>query len=315
MQLLVDFNNLLMRNFFAARRDIEDIGYGYLKHIIINSLFYLCKKFDPEEVVIAVDSGKYNWRKKVYPLYKQNRKDRREEQDDIDWESLFAEADQLLKELKVYFPFYVLKVQYMEADDIIGVFAKEHQHTKKVIVSSDKDFIQLLKYKNIQLFNPIESNYIQCDDPKRSLKIKILSGDGGDNIPNIFKDFVGDKTVTKRMGEKTAEQYVDGKKDFKILLESDEEVSKSDNDGKELFNERIKRNLKRNKTLIDLSLTPKKLCDTLLELYEDYEISNGKDIFKYFHKNSMREFINRIDEIEVYIKKLNEYNRNKTIFN
>lgn len=322
MQLLIDFNHLSYRNFFVARKDIEDVGWNYFKHLMIQSIFHLCRKFEPTEVVIAADS-KQNWRRKIYPDYKANRKEKRDEQDHIDWDGLYSTMDDLFKDLRCYFPFYVLKVNYMEADDIIGAIAKQDQGEKKIIVTSDTDFKQLLKYNNVSVFDPIKGVYLESEDPEKELKVKIICGDSGDNIPNIIRRKMGDESVTKRLGEKTAQKMVESPELLKELyndttpiLENDKPVMITENgcDFQLTIGKQAKLGFKRNTILIDLQYTPAKLIETLNQTLEDYIMADGKQIFQYVSENKFREFVNKISDYEPIIKTLvDSYNQKKVL--
>ena len=320
--VLVDFSHLAYRSFFSCRTDIEDVGWGFFKHVMYNSIFSFCYKFNPDRIIIAADS-KMNWRKKVYPSYKGNRKEKRDLQDDVDWEGLYGAMDELLKEMSVYFPFMVLRIQYMEADDIIGAYVKYHQDETSVIVTSDNDYIQLLQYKNASIYDPMQGKFKKSTDPLKDLKVKILSGDNGDNIPNIIKRTMKD-TVKKRLGEKTAEKMVESPEKLKdlfnddtlILEENGDTAYITENDQKiELtIGKQAKLGYKRNSILIDFNHIPDKLVQIMNNTIDDYIMPDGKNIFKYFSKNKFREFINKMDYVEKAIQPLIVFNEQQKAF-
>lgn len=321
--LLIDFNHMAYRSFFGARKDIDDIGWGYLKHVLLGSIFKMCDKFNPDEVIIASDSTS-NWRKQFYPEYKQNRKEARDKQDDVDWVAMFSMMDETLSDLKAYFPFKVLKIKFMEADDVIASIIKHYPTNDYVVVTSDSDYIQLLQYKNVKIYDAMKGIMMKSDDPLRELKIKIIAGDTGDNVPNILKEVVGDDTVKKRLGEKTAEKYVDSPEEFKKLMEDSTKVLNEkgeeiliESDGKQIpvtLGIRAKKGYKRNTILIDLNYTPAKLVEVLKSEYESYVCPDGSGIFMYITKNNFREFTNNSEKIERVVKKIVEYNKSREIF-
>ena len=138
--LLVDMNNLVSRCIYAtpviAEKEL-DIKYQLWKYIIFESLLGTIRKFKPQEIILCVDSPN-SWRKDIYPIYKQNRTEKREE-DDFDWERFYNEYNAYLEELKIL-PFNILKVPRTEADDIIGVLAIYLQNTNVIIISTDRDY-------------------------------------------------------------------------------------------------------------------------------------------------------------------------------
>lgn len=196
---LIDFGHLSSRIMHTAvsqsnpkvdkttgKFNTSDWGNMYI-HLLLKNLSYLKMKFESEygELVICVDN-KDNWRKEIYPDYKGNRSKKRSESN-IDYESFYKLQDEILDELDQHFPFKVIKVDRCEADDIVGVLAKEYaRYEKTVVISSDKDFKQVLEY-GAKLFDPIAKVFVSMSaDELKEWKIEhILGGDDADNIPNI----------------------------------------------------------------------------------------------------------------------------------
>jgi 5'-3' exonuclease len=325
--LIIDFNHLAYRSLFGAKKDILDVGFGYFKHVILSGMFSLIRKFSPDEVVIAVDSNT-NWRKQVFPEYKATRKEKRDAQEDINWADVFATMEELVEELKGFFPFKVMTIKYMEADDIIASLVRLYKTKNWIVVTSDSDYIQLLRYDNVKVYDAMKGGFMKSEDPLRELKIKILAGDSGDNVPCILKESTSE-TIKKKgkkdpvrvtLGEKGAEDYLDPV-EFKKLME-DSTVLLSEN-GEALMNEssqvtigeRAKKGFKRNSILIDLQNVPEKLMIACKNEYEDYEMPDGKMIFQYFVKNKFHEFIGKAEVIEQSIKSLYEnYSKEKEMF-
>ena len=157
--ILVDMNQIavanVMMHLHMTKKD-EPEG-SMVRHMILNSLRMYRTKFKEEygELVLCYDSKHY-WRRDIFPLYKYNRKKGREESDK-NWDSIFEVLNQIRDELKEFFPYKFLEVYGAEADDIIAVLCGELQYDngKTLIVSGDKDFIQLQKYKNVSQYSPI----------------------------------------------------------------------------------------------------------------------------------------------------------------
>jgi 5'-3' exonuclease len=294
MIVIFDLNHVAYRCLYAARRDINDVGWQYFKHIMFNQVINTAKKFNADEVVLMVDD-KDNWRKKVYLEYKENRKEARAKQTDIDWNSFFTSYREFVEEVKTYFPFYVLQQKYLEADDQAGIFAREWQSFEKIIVTSDTDYLQLLKYKNLKIYDPIKAKFLVCDDPIKELKIKILTGDAGDNVPSI-KERVGEKTAEKIVNEgKLAEMFEDKTPFF------------TKEDGSVItFGEEYKERYKRNLLLIDLDKTPEALVKAFKNTIKSYEMPSGKEIFHYFSKNKFRELMRNIGSLDGLVKRIQE---------
>ena len=154
--------------------------------------------------MICHDGGKY-WRKDVFPHYKANRKKSREKSD-LDWNAVHGIMDRLYREVSVTFPYKNIKIEKVEADDIIAILcAKYHTEENIVIVSSDKDFQQLQKYPNVRQYNPMKKEFMKCEDPENFIIEHILKGDSSDGIPNILSDddtFVVEDKRQKPCGKK-----------------------------------------------------------------------------------------------------------------
>ena len=133
-------------------------------------------------------------------------------------------------------------MQGAEADDIIAVLAKNIDE-KMMIVSGDKDFIQLHKYKQVRPSSPILKKIVNRKDPIDYIKVNILKGDSSDGIPNVLSNdnvFVEGLRQRPLSKKKIAEWAGPLCEQF---LPSDE----------------AKRNYQRNKKLIDLKESPDEL--------------------------------------------------------
>jgi 5'-3' exonuclease len=179
----------------------------------------------------------------------------------------------------------------MEADDIAAIIARDYQKYEKIIVTSDGDYTQLLKYNNVKIWDPIKMAFVKSDDPQKDLQIKILMGDKGDNIPS----------VKPRVGEKTAEKLMNNPDLLKEMF-SDTTPSYTQKDGTVVtMGEEYREKYKLNTALIDLSRIPDVLTNALKKNMAEYQLPSGKDIFTYFSKNKFREFMRRMQEIEQII--------------
>ena len=156
--ILVDLSQLLVASTFVSMKKGEtEVDIGKLRHLILNSLSKYRKQYANEfdELVICCD-GSLSWRKNVFPYYKIGRKTGREESP-LDWDQIFGCFEQLKKELKETFPYKLLQIDRAEADDIIGTLVMERKFSspKTMIMSSDKDFIQLQRYHDVFQYSPV----------------------------------------------------------------------------------------------------------------------------------------------------------------
>jgi 5'-3' exonuclease len=248
--------------------------------MVLNIIRNHLKNFRSEygEVVLCCDNRKY-WRKEFFPFYKASRKKNREKSD-LDWHLIFDILAKLKQELKENFPYKVIDVEGAEADDIIGTLVPIYSaHQKILILSSDGDFLQLQMYgENVKQYNPSQKKFIKSKDPLLELKEKIIRGDKGDGIPNIFSPsdcFVRElrqKPITQKVIEKyLAEHYG------------------------EWEDESAKTGFSRNQTLIDLRNIPGDIKQKIINTYEETKPAKGK-LLNYFIEHKLKNLMEVIEE-------------------
>lgn len=258
----------------------KEVSIDLVRHIILNSLRSYRSKFSEEngELVLCYDSRNY-WRKKFFPQYKQHRKKSRESSG-FDWNSIFNALNQIKEELIENFPYKVLEVTGAEADDIIATLCEKFNDSENImIVSGDKDFIQLQKYEKVKQYAPIQKKWVNGVDPKRYIKEHILKGDRGDSIPNFLSP---DDTFINGIRQKPISKK---KLDYWI-----------DSDPKGFCNEYQFRNFQRNQRLVDFDYIPKEVEENILSEYNSVETAGRHKILNYFIKNKLKDLIGQIQE-------------------
>jgi len=273
-------SNLLMQLGNHTNAEIEE---GMVRHMVLNSLRSYRTKFGPEygELVIACDNTNY-WRKQYFPYYKANRKKARDNSD-LDWKAVFECLNKIRQELKEFFPYKVVDIESAEADDIIGTIANNYGSEldfgeKILILSGDKDYIQLHKYSNVKQYDPTRKKWVTHNDPQQYLKEHILRGDSGDGVPNVLSSdncfVVGERQ--KPLTAKRLEQHLNLKPE-----EMDSMVS---------------RNYYRNEKLIDLNFTPKELQEKIMESYNSQTNKNRSKLMNYFIANKLKNLLEHIND-------------------
>ena len=173
--ILVDISQLLVAStFMSMKKEETEVDMKKLRYMILNSLRMYRKKHANEfgELIICCD-GRFSWRREVFPHYKAGRKTGREASP-LNWSQIFGCFDQMLKELKETFPYQLIRVDTAEADDIIGtlVIRQRKEDEKTLIISSDKDFIQLQREDNVFQFSPAAKKWINGVPAGRMHRIK-----------------------------------------------------------------------------------------------------------------------------------------------
>ena len=277
--ILLDYSQTVIGSFMAMGRGKPVVEEDLLRHTILNTIRMFRNQFTKEfgEMVICCD-GKDNWRKKVFPEYKANRRKNRED-DPTDWKTLFELLHEMRDDISKYFPYKVMHVDEAEADDIIAVIVRELSEEPTLILSSDKDFIQLQKFDNVKQWSPLQKKFI-VGDPVESLFDKTIRGDTGDGVPNILSS---DDTLITEGKRQTPVR----KKNMELWRGKKPE---------DYCNEAMLRNYHRNKTMVDLGETPKSICINIINQYQSQEVGDRSQLLNYFVDKRLKNLMEVIEE-------------------
>lgn len=280
--IIFDLNQVMISNLMAqiGNHTNTEIEESLLRHMVINSIRMNVARFKDTylEVVIACDDKNY-WRRDVFPHYKAHRK-RDREKSELDWNLIFRTLNKIRDEIKEYFPYKVIQVDRAEADDIIGALVREFPNQEILLLSGDKDFIQLHTNPNVKQYSPITKQYIKHDSPDTYLKEHIIKGDRGDGIPNIASY---DDTFVSGSRQKPVRKAL-----YQRLIETD-----LDNISEEF--KQFERNFKRNKMLIDLNETPQEIVNQTLNQYYSQHNKQNK-ILEYLMKFKLKTLVEKIGD-------------------
>ena len=269
--------NMRMSGVFDKDKEPQDIEEDMVRHMILNSIRMYRTMFKEKhgEVVLAYDSKHY-WRRDIFPEYKASRKKGRENNQE-QWDKIFNFLGRLKKEFKEMLPYKFIEVYGAEADDIIGTLCREYQDQKTMIISGDKDFIQLQKYDNVSQYSPITKKMVNGHNPSTYIKEHILKGDTGDGIPNVLSP---DHT------------FVEGLRQRPLSKTKIESWKKSETG----MSDEVKRNYQRNQRLIDLDNTPKDLQQSILDTFNEAPCGDRSKILTYFIENKLKELTDSIGD-------------------
>jgi DNA polymerase-1 len=222
--VLIDGNSLLHRAYHAfpplttPKGELINAVYGFS-----SMLLSVLDKLSPTHVAVAWDVKGPTFRKVEYSEYKANRGP----MDD----SLADQIDRT-KEVVTVLSIPQFGLEGYEGDDIIGTLARTATDENKdkdvqvVIVTGDRDSLQLIKDRQIVVYLPIQNHNAQSvvfDEtkvvetygmkPKQMIDLKSLMGDTSDNIPGV-----------KGIGKVTASKLVQQYGGLKNIYEKIEEV-------------------------------------------------------------------------------------------
>lgn len=243
------------------------------------------KKYRDEygQMVLACD-GFNTWRKEFFPEYKAARKKNRSASD-LDWNNIFTSLNEIREEIKENLPWKVLHLDNTEADDIIATLTMQTQefgqHEPVMIISSDKDFIQLHKFNNVKQFSPIQKKLVQDNNPRIYKWNHIMRGDSGDGIPNVLSP---DDTFV-------SEQHQNQLRQTRV----DEWINNID-DLRELMGDEVYRNFQRNQTLIDFDYIPEPIQTNIINTFNETKPAARMKVLTYLINKRCNQLIECVEE-------------------
>lgn len=200
MILLLDASNLAYRAMFTLdlthRGKDVSILYGTL-----NMIAALLRKYHARYVIACFDYGISTFRRGILPQYKAHRK----KDESRDWESIYAQMDELCNDILPMHGIMVIRQRNIEADDFLAQAALLSSD-RPYIVSTDNDLLQCVSNR-VSVLNPIKGKIYDLDSfeqefgfpPEYYLLYKIFLGDSSDGVQGVKG--IGPKTATKIIKE------------------------------------------------------------------------------------------------------------------
>ncbi len=193
---LIDGSAYIFRAFYGVRHHLTNSKgmptnalYGFT-----SMLMKVVREEQPDYLAVVFDSKEKTFRHDLYPKYKANRGEPPE-----DLKAQFPFFERLVDSFNIV----SLRQDGFEADDIIGTLALagEKEGMRVVIVSGDKDMMQLLSPNVVMLDTMKEKTIGEPEvkekfgvEPARVIEVLGLMGDSSDNVPGV--PGVGPKTAT-----------------------------------------------------------------------------------------------------------------------
>ncbi|MGM0644106.1 MAG: DNA polymerase I [Thermodesulfobacteriota bacterium] len=220
---LIDGSAYLYRAFHAikglktSRGHPTNATFGFTR-----ILLKLLNDKHPEYVGMFFDAKGPTFRHEIYKEYKANRPPM-----DEDLATQIPDIKEVVRAMNIP----IVEKQGMEADDLVGTFARMavEKGFKVVMVTGDKDFIQLVNQDCI-IWDPMKDIIIDVDTvrteygllPDQFVDMLGFAGDSSDNIPGV--PGVGPKTAMKLVAEhgsmKGVYENIDSLKSKKKLYEN-----------------------------------------------------------------------------------------------
>lgn len=282
--IIVDYSGIAISSVVVQKLAIEE---NLIRHFILNTLRMYNKKFrkDYGQMVIACDSS--TWRRQYFPNYKFKRREGREkdEVEKANWDEIFRIIGMVREEIEQNLPYRVVKVDGAEADDIIGALALETQefgkHEPVMIVSADKDFVQLQKYKNVKQYSPMQKKFVTEKNPNTFLLEHVFKGDSSDGVPNVLS---GDDV------------FVEGVRQSPVTRKKMDHWIENADRLEDIMEPEVYRNYVRNRKLIDLTEIPVDLRQDIINTYETQEDTPNSRVLKYLISKRCKNLISDIED-------------------
>ena len=289
MAILIDYSQVVIASCLAFGSDMDKgkdtkKAIDIIRHATLSTLLKYKADYGSKygEIILCADGGK-NWRRDYFPYYKAARKGKREESK-TDWKTIFTFASELLEELRTIFPYRAIRVDEAEGDDIVAVLTKYLSENDVVqeglietaapilIVSSDGDFKQLHKFKNVRQWNPLMKKFVSKPEPDFLLE-KVIKGDAGDGVPNVLSN--DDIFMVEGRQKPVTAKVMDRFKNQTGLSDVDQ------------------RNFQRNRTLIDFDYIPNEVQGKILSVYHEQQPKRDLNaIMNYLMEHRCRLLLN-----------------------
>ena len=292
--VIVDGNSVLYRAFYALpllsneNGEFSNAIYGFANQIV-----KIITDIKPTHIIVAFDAGKHTFRNDMFDGYKATRKPMPEE-----LRSQILPLREMLSFMKIQF----VDLPEFEGDDVIGILCDKYKNYKKIIITSDRDTLQLIDKNTTIYFNKKGVSEIKIMDeksfaeeykiePKAIVDLKALQGDSSDNIPGA-----------KGVGPKTALDLLQKYGNVENLFENLSELPESTR--KKL--EESKDNVFLSKKLATIVRDGSKLECELDDA--KYEFPFSSEVYSFMQKYAFRSLLKRTDIFGtkfVELKKLN----------
>jgi 5'-3' exonuclease len=320
---IIDTANTFFRARHIASRNSdtwEKIGMAL--HLTLASVNQVVRKFGADHVVFCLEGR--SWRKDHYEPYKKNRvvdalsqTEAEREENKMFWDTYEKFTTFLKEKTNVS----VLRHERAEADDMIARFVYLHPNDEHFIISSDTDYVQLIK-ENVKQYNGITNQLITLEgyfddkgkiikdkktkepkllgDPQWHLFMKCMRGDSSDNVFSAYPG-VREKGSKNKVGltEAYADRHKMGFNWNNMMLQRWVDHNEVEH--------RVKDDYERNRVLIDLTAQPQEIKDLVdTRIKESVRVTTTPQVGIHFMRFCGKYELTKISEqAETYSKWLN----------
>lgn len=299
--LILDANNLLYRTFFAHIKEAEEVLIGMCHHSALWTLQKYYREYPADEVVVVFDS--YSWRKAytnnledcvTYKKYKGTRRQNLTASEQQKFDKFDEHVNEFAEMLQNETALLVLRQKYLEADDLVAAYIEQNPQAKHVLISSDKDFMQLLA-DNVTIIDPASNKPRSLkdwdNDPEYFMFEKCFRGDTSDNVMSAYPKLRGTKIKAAYTDEYLRENLMNNT--FTVLVnKEDGSIQEETFLTREVFEE--------NDLLMNLKSQPeyikKKMAEAVSRARENRGKFNYIKFMKFCSKNELNNILQNVDQ-------------------
>jgi hypothetical protein len=305
--LIIDGNNILYRTFHANNKsgDPDNVIVGVCIHSALDMMSKYFNLYNVDDVIITFDD--YSWRKEytkdlskcvTNKKYKGHRRSNQTPKEQRLYQMLDDHITEFRDILRDRTSVVVLSEKYLEGDDLMAAYVQMHQEDKNIVLSGDKDMMQLLRYDNVMVIDPATGNERSLRDWENDADLflfeKCIRGETkmNDNIQSSYPRLRRDKIMKAHHDEYLKANIMDHK--FTQL----EELPNGEYGDVEYKTEEL---FKENKVLMDLTAQPKVIkklmVKTVLKSKENRGRYNHLKFLRFCTVNELTTLINRIENL------------------
>jgi hypothetical protein len=300
LRLVIDVPNIFWRTISAQSgkwSGTTEENSALALHSCLISIRKWFNKVNPDQIIVVFE-GQKNWRKTYTASeeaiaktpYKGNRVK------DPSMDHLYLTLNDFEAMARDHTSIICLSAPEVEGDDLISGCARRFskEGDKVVILSGDKDFIQLLKYPGVTLLNPDKGELRTHEDPEYFMFEKAFRGDSGDNVRSAFP-----RVRATRLQKAYNDPY-------ELTLIMNEEWSVTDPETLEVTTYRVKDLFEENQLLMNLERQPDHI-KAIIDSTIDHGLNNhGKfNLFAFSKFLGKHELNNIAADIDKFIKVFN----------
>lgn len=272
--LVIDASNLLYRTYYANKNEDDSVILGLAMHSAFLTINKYYRLYKPNKIVLCFDRD--NWRKEYSlseacyskKVYKGERRKDATPQEIRKYQDFLKHISEFEEIMRLHTTIICLAEKKLEGDDCIAGWVTRHQDAtdEHIIISGDKDFVQLLRLPNVKLIDPATGTPRTHEDPKFYMFEKMFRGEPAstDNVQSAYPKL----RITK-----IQEAYIDN-----FALTNLRNSVWTNHDGREM---NVGKLLDENKLLMDLTAQPDDIQDIIDMVVVKGKLEKKK--FSHFH--------------------------------